>query len=99
MDLNNPYVPLAEDQRKELNLPTTVKDGVVVLDAVGPAKDAGLQFNDVITKFDNEPITSTLSLRKYLYDHTKIGDDLKITYYRNGEVKQVTVKLLEKQKE
>ncbi|MEK4061652.1 MULTISPECIES: S1C family serine protease [Paenibacillus] len=99
VDLNNPYVPLAEDQRKELNLPTTVKDGVVVLDAVGPAKDAGLQFNDVITKFDNEPITSTLSLRKYLYDHTKIGDDLKITYYRNGEVKQVTVKLLEKQKE
>ncbi|MNC10326.1 Serine protease Do-like HtrA [compost metagenome] len=99
VDLNNPYVPLAEDQRKELNLPTSVKDGVVVLDAVGPAKEAGLQFNDVITKFDNQSITSTLSLRKYLYDHTKIGDDLKITFYRNGEVKQVTVKLLEKPEE
>lgn len=96
VDLNNPYVPLEEDQRKELNLPASVKDGVVVLDAVGPAKDAGLEFNDVITTFDNEPITSTLSLRKYLYDHTKIGDQLKITFYRNGEVKQVTVKLLEK---
>lgn len=99
VDLNNPYVPLAEDQRKELNLPTTVTDGVVVLDAVGPAKDAGLQFNDVITKFDDKAITSTLSLRKYLYDNTKIGDDLKITFYRNGEVKQVTVKLLEKPEE
>ncbi|KWX71988.1 S1C family serine protease [Paenibacillus jilunlii] len=99
VDLNNPYVPLAEDQRKELNLPTSVKDGVVVLDAVGPAKVAGLQFNDVITKFDNQSITSTLSLRKYLYDHTKIGDELKITFYRNGELKQVTVKLLEKPEE
>lgn len=96
VDLNNPYVPLADDQRKELNLPKSVQDGVVVLDAVGPAKDAGLQFNDVITKFNDQPITSTLSLRKYLYDRTKIGDELKITYYRNGEVNQVTVKLLEK---
>lgn len=96
VDLNNPYVPLAEDQRKELNLPKTVTDGVVVLDAVGPAKEAGLQFNDVITKFNDKPITSTLSLRKYLYDQTKIGDKLKITFYRNGEVKQTTVKLLEK---
>ncbi|WP_379156048.1 S1C family serine protease [Paenibacillus sp. sgz5001063] len=99
VDLNNPYVPLAEDQRKQLNLPTSVTDGVVVLDAVGPAKDAGLQFNDVITKFDDQAITSTLSLRKYLYDHTKIGDDLKITFYRNGAMKQVTVKLLEKPEE
>ncbi|MDF9839735.1 MULTISPECIES: trypsin-like peptidase domain-containing protein [unclassified Paenibacillus] len=99
VDLNNPYVPLAEDQVKELNLPASVKEGVVVLDAVGPAEEAGLQFNDVITKFDDQPITSTLSLRKYLYEQTKIGDELKITYYRNGEVKQATVKLLEKPQE
>lgn len=96
VDLNNPYVPLAEDQRNELNLPTSVEDGVVVLDAVGPAKDAGIQFNDVITKFNDEPIISTLSLRKYLYNHTKIGDELKITFYRNGVAQQTTVKLLEK---
>ncbi len=99
VDLNNPYVPLAEDQRKELNLPNNVKDGVVVLDAVGPAQEAGIQFNDVITKFNDESITSTLSLRKYLYDQTKIGEDLKITYYRNGKVNQTTVKLLEKPEE
>ncbi|MNC35156.1 Serine protease Do-like HtrA [compost metagenome] len=99
VDLNNPYVPLAEDQVKELNLPASVKEGVVVLDAVGPAEAAGLQFNDVITKFDDQSITSTLSLRRYLYEQTKIGDELKITYYRNGEVKQATVKLLEKPEE
>jgi serine protease Do len=99
VDLNNPYVPLAEDERQELKLPSSVQEGVVVLDAVGPAEEAGLQLNDVITKFDDVPITSTLSLRKYLYDHTRIGDNLKITYYRNGEMNQVTVKLLEKPEE
>lgn len=99
VDLNNPYVPLAEDQRKELNLPADIKDGAVVLEVVGPAKEADLRFNDVITKFDNQPITSTLSLRKYLYEQTKIGDDLNITFYRNGVMKQATVKLLEKPQE
>ncbi|MCL6605912.1 MAG: trypsin-like peptidase domain-containing protein [Paenibacillus sp.] len=99
VDLNNPYVPLAEDQLKKLNLPGNVKDGAVVLDAVGPAKDAGLKFNDVITKFNSEPITSTLSLRKYLYDHTEIGGQLKITFYRDGVLKEVSVTLQEKPQE
>lgn len=99
VDLNNPYVPLAEDQREKLNLPVNIKDGAVVLDAVGPAKEAGLKLNDVITKFNGQPITSTLSLRKYLYDHTKIGSHLNITFYRNGVMKQVSVTLQEKPEE
>ncbi|WP_410512892.1 trypsin-like peptidase domain-containing protein [Paenibacillus sp. BR2-3] len=99
VDLNNPYVPLDEEQRKNLNLPDSVKEGAVVLDALGPAKDAGLKFNDVITKFDSQEITSTLSLRKYLYDHTEIGSKLKITFYRNGVMKQVSVTLQEKPQE
>ncbi|SEU08880.1 S1C family serine protease [Paenibacillus sp. NFR01] len=99
VDLNNPYVPLDEEQRKALNLPDSVKEGVVVLDVVGPAKEAGLKLNDVITAFNGEPITSTLSLRKYLYDKTKIGDDLMVTYYRDGVKNEVKVKLLEKPEE
>jgi len=99
VDLNNPYVPLAEEQLKKLKLPDNVKAGAVVLDVVGPAKEAGLQFNDVITQFNGEPITSTLSLRKYLYDHTKIGSELKITFYRGGVMKEVSVVLQEKPQE
>ncbi len=99
IDLNNPYVPLAEDQRKALDLPGSVKEGVVVLDAVGPAKEAGLKLNDVITKFNGEAIDSTLSLRKYLYNETKIGDPLVITFYRHGVQQEVTVILKEKPEE
>lgn len=50
-----------------LKLPDEVYDGVIVLEAVGPAKDAGLLFNDVIVKLDGQSIGSTIDLRKYLY--------------------------------
>ncbi|OAB47462.1 S1C family serine protease [Paenibacillus antarcticus] len=96
VDLNNSYAPLDADERKSLNLPTDVKEGVVVLDAVGPALEAGLKLNDVITKFDDEPITSTMELRKFLYDQSKIGDELNITFYREGVLKVVTLKLSDK---
>ncbi|MET3852405.1 trypsin-like peptidase domain-containing protein [Paenibacillus sp. OAE614] len=96
VDLNNPYAPLDEDQRKELKLPADVKDGVVVLDAIGPAKDAGLKLNDVITEFNGDPIKTTLELKKYLYDKVKIGDMLKVTFYRAGQQETVDVKLADK---
>lgn len=71
----------------ELKLPDEVYDGVIVLEAVGPAKDAGLAFNDVIVKLDRQPIGSTMELRKYLYGQKEIGDDIEVTYYRDGELK------------
>ncbi|ADO59349.1 MULTISPECIES: trypsin-like peptidase domain-containing protein [Paenibacillus] len=96
VDLNNEYAPLDETQRKELKLPDSVKDGAVVLEAHGPAKEGGLKLNDVITAFDGEPINSTLDLRRYLYDNKKIGDELKVTFYRAGKEESVTLKLTDK---
>lgn len=96
VDLNNSYSPIDADQRKELKLPSDVKDGVLVLDAVGPALDGGLKLNDVITQFDSKPITTTLELKKFLYDETKVGDELTITYYREGVLKTAKVLLKDK---
>lgn len=80
-------------------IPDEVKDGVIVLEAVGPAQEAGLQFNDLIVKMDKTPIGSTMELRKYLYEHKKIGDSIEITYYRDGEKQTVKLKLSEKSKD
>lgn len=99
LDLNNPYAEITEEQRKELKLPNHVTEGVIVLEAHGPAKEAGLKLNDVITQFDKQPITSTLELRRYLYENKKIGEDLEVTYYRDGEPRTVTVKLTDKPSE
>ncbi|NMO94229.1 S1C family serine protease [Paenibacillus lemnae] len=96
VDLGNPYAPLSKQDLKDLKLPTTVKDGVVVLDSLGPAKKAGLQLNDVITKFNGKPITTTLELRKFLYRETKIGDSLNVTFFREGKEQSLKVKLEEK---
>lgn len=86
-----------EDLNPEL--PDNVKDGIIVLEAVGPAKDAGLELGDVITELDGHPIKSTMDLRKYLYKSKKIGESLTVTYYRDGKKSDLTVKLAEKEED
>ncbi len=82
-----------------LKLPDEIYDGVIVLEAAGPAKDAGLLFNDVIVKLDRQSIGSTMELRKYLYSQKKIGDEIEISYYRDGELKVAHFELGEKEDE
>ncbi|REE78620.1 serine protease Do [Paenibacillus taihuensis] len=82
--------------QEDLKLPDNVHDGVIVLQAVGPAEEAGLKYSDVIVKLDNQPISSTMELRKYLYGEKSIGDEIKVTYYRDGEKQTTTFKLEEK---
>jgi len=48
---------------------------------------------DVITELDGEEIMNMIDLRKILYQEKEIGDDVKVTYYRDGEKKETTVKL------
>ncbi|MEK8128977.1 trypsin-like peptidase domain-containing protein [Paenibacillus filicis] len=79
----------------ELKLPQDVKQGVLVIEASGPAKSAGLKGSDVIVELDGKAVDSTLSLRKYIYGAKKIGDKLAITYYRAGKKQTVTVTLEE----
>jgi len=83
-------------EEDELKLPDDVKRGVIVLEAVGPAKKAGLKFNDVIVKLDDTPVGSTMELRKYLYENKKIGEKVKVTFYRNGKPETVTLELADK---
>lgn len=89
----------AGDGAAGLNLPDEVYDGVIVLEAVGPAMDAGLVFNDVIVKLDRQSIGSTMELRKYLYGKKKIGDEIEVTFYRDGGLKVTKFKLGEKENE
>ncbi|RAP74240.1 S1C family serine protease [Paenibacillus montanisoli] len=83
----------------DLKLPEGVDQGVIVLQAVGPAAEAGLAFGDIIVKLDNRSISSTMELRKYLYYEKSIGDEIEITFYRNGEKLSTTFKLTEKTEE
>jgi serine protease Do len=79
----------------ELNLPDSVTAGVVVRDVMSgtSAAKAGLRSRDVIVALDDQPIRSGSELRKYLYKNKKIGDRIRITFYRDGSKQTVTATL------
>lgn len=79
-----------------IRVPDDVSEGIIVLEAVGPAKKAGLKFSDLIVKLDKQDVGSTLELRKYLYSEKKIGDSVEVTFYRNGEKMTTKLKLEER---
>ncbi|WP_347836594.1 S1C family serine protease [Gracilibacillus sp. JCM 18860] len=98
VDLNT--VP---EQHKQgtLNLDEDVENGVVLakVQVGSPAEEAGLQKYDVITKINDKEITSMLELKTYLYNNTNIGDEINITYYRDGKKDTTTLKLAEQEEQ
>lgn len=70
--------------------PEGVVIGTVTDDS--PAKDAGLQKGDIITKIGNTKIDSRAKLRYELYKH-EVGDKVDIVYYRDGKEHKVTLNL------
>jgi serine protease Do len=78
-----------------LKLPDDVKQGIIVLEAIGPAKEAGMQTGDVIVQLDNQKINTMLDLRKYLYLEKKIGDDVEVGFYREHRRGSVIMTLAE----
>lgn len=83
--------------KNTLKLPDSVEGGVYIwtVDPLSPAADAGLQRLDVITELDGKPVLDILDLRKILYQELKVGDQVKIVYYRDGERKETSVTLSE----
>lgn len=63
------------------------KQGVVVryVENGTPAAQAGLEKYDIITKLNGEEVKDVAAVRKYLFEKSKIGDTVKVTYYRNGK--------------
>jgi serine protease Do len=82
---------------KTLNLPENIHAGVVVIEVSpgSPADRGGLKELDVIVKLDDEEIRSSTELRQHLYKRKKIGENIKVTFYRDGELHEVTFPLAE----
>ena len=82
--------------RNGITISSDVKQGVVISDVETnkSAYQAGLKKGDIITKFDNNKITSISSLRYYLYQY-KTGDIVKVTYIREGKEETLDMKLIE----
>jgi serine protease Do len=71
-----------------------ITSGVVVggLETGSPAAKSGLKKGDIILKVNDDDIKNRAYLRYSLYKH-KVGDTIKITYYRDKKVNTVNIKL------
>ncbi|WP_026568883.1 S1C family serine protease [Sediminibacillus terrae] len=80
---------------RRLNLPEEVEGGIYLrsIEPMSPADQAGLKELDVITKLDGEPIQDVIGLRKHLYQEKQVGEEMTVTYYRDGEQQETTVTL------
>ncbi|MCM3664474.1 S1C family serine protease [Mesobacillus subterraneus] len=82
-------------QQNTLKLPKEINYGVAIrgVQPDSPAAQAGLQELDVIVEMDGEEIRDVVDLRKHLYNKKKVGDDMQVKYYRNGQLAETTMKL------
>ena len=95
IDISN----LSSSDLSRLKLPAKVTAGVVVRSAQSGMPAAGkLHKYAVITKIDGKDISSANDLQSALYKHS-IGDDIKITFYRNGKETTTTIKLTKSTKD
>ncbi|MBA4494082.1 S1C family serine protease [Paenactinomyces guangxiensis] len=82
---------------ENLRIPANLEGGTVIR-GVGmgsPADLAGLKAKDVIVALDNQPIATASELRKYLYKNKQIGQEVTVTFYRDGKKETTRLKLAE----
>ena len=84
---------LSTTDLQKLKLPDSITSGVAVRSVQSNMPANGhLEKYDVITKVDGNSITSATELQNALYSHS-VGDEMTITYYRNGKEETTTIKL------
>ncbi|WP_407271981.1 trypsin-like peptidase domain-containing protein [Radiobacillus sp. PE A8.2] len=83
------------NKQQTLQLSEDVTEGIVIAQVQPntPADQAGIEQYDVVTEVDGQPISSMMDLKKYLYNDTKIGDSIEITFYRDGTQQTTTLTL------
>lgn len=77
-----------------ITLSKNITDGVVIVNVMqnSPASQAGLRAKDVIIKVDNKTVKNVSEFRYYLYKH-KVGEEVKLTIFRDEKTENVTVKI------
>ncbi len=85
-------VDLSEDIKKTLNYPYQNGAYIKQVEEGTPAKQAGLAEGDIILKLDNKNVENVNILRKVVASKNP-GEKIKVTLWRNGAEKNITVKL------
>ncbi len=78
----------------DIYIPNDVTFGAVIVNVVNgsPAQKSGLKVGDVILSIDDEEVKNSTYLKYILYKH-KIGDKVKVKYYRDNKINEVEMTL------
>lgn len=84
-------------QQQTLQIPAEVTTGVVITQIVkgSAAEKAGMKQYDVIVEMDGNKVEDTIDLRKHLYNEKKIGDTLQLKVYRQGQLVELQLTLVD----
>jgi len=90
LDASNTYALY----RNNILLDEDIDSGVVIINVLesSPAANAGFTKGDVILEIEGNEITDSAHLKYILYKYT-VGDTIKVTYYRDGKIKETSVSL------
>lgn len=90
LDADNTYALY----RNNILLNDDIKSGVVIVNVQDntPASAAGLMKGDVILEIEGNEVSDSAHLKYILYKYT-VGDTIKLKYYRNNKIEEVSVKL------
>ena len=94
---NRPYLGVSYKMlSKEVALLNNVSQGAYIQTVVSgsPADKAGILQGDIIIKFDGIKVDETNELAK-LINSKKVGDNVSVSVWRSGEVKQFNLSLAE----
>ncbi len=92
-----PYIGISgRDVTESLSKKYNYSIGIYIakIEEFSPAEIAGLKIGDVITAIDGTPVSTMDQLNEIKHTHN-VGDDILLTIYRNGETRDVTLKLKE----
>jgi serine protease Do len=86
---------LTDDLAERMGLPEA--RGALVADVLpdSPAQEAGIEQGDVIVQWDGKPVHDGDDLR-FLAAGSKVGSEIKVLLYRNGQKVEVRVKVAER---
>ena len=92
LDLSDQRSVAQYNQQKKTNIKTGQGVYLVEVAAKGGAEDAGLRIGDIITKVDNTEVSSYYDL-SFAVGSKRPGDQVAVTYLRNGKENTVNVTL------
>ena len=93
-----PYIGVTIESVSEDMTGFGLPQGAVIrsVTAESPAENAGLEVNDIVTSVNGKEISGSSDL-KAAVSESQVGDELKLTVYRQGKTLELTVTVAEQQ--